>query len=345
MCKKLSQVEELLKSLTEKELEVRIADRDVEPHIIIDDKRYVFVPEELRRIGVQYDHNVETVIFDAPRFWDGHDLSRMKVYINYMSANGRPGCYLADEVKVDDIDENIMHFEWTISGNVTEYKGKISFLVCVKKTDDEGNESIHWNSELNQDMFVSEGLECMEKIEKLYPDIYTQLLYRIDEINEKGSYYMNTAKSYAVGTNGEFRPEDPTDNARYYKDQADKAAWNAKVSEINAANSEANVTEAEEVVLEFKEKFESGKLVGPPGIQGPQGETGRQGLQGIQGPKGDKGDKGDTGESGVMTPIEGFFTLSVDEEGNMYVYSLEGDTAPNFELDENKNLYIVMEVE
>lgn len=342
MCRKLSQVEELLKSLTEKEKEVRIADRDMEPHIVIDDRRYVFVPEELRRIGVQYDHNVETVIFDAPRFWDGHDLSRMKVYINYMCANGRPGSYLADEVTVDEDDENIMHFEWTISGNVTEYKGKVTFLVCVKKTDDDGNESIHWNSELNQEMFVSEGLECMDTISKLYPDIYTQLLYRIDEFNENSSHYMNTAKSYAVGTNGEFRPEDVTDNAKYYKEQATIVAIKAKQSETNAALSEANVAEAEEVVMDIKGKFESGQLVGPPGIQGPQGEQGPQGLQGVQGPK---GDKGDAGESGIMTPIEGFFTLSVDEDGNMYVHSLEGNTAPNFELDEDKNLYIVMEVE
>ena len=40
---------------------------DLEPHIIIDKKRKVSVPDELKRIAVQHDHNIETVTFDCPR--------------------------------------------------------------------------------------------------------------------------------------------------------------------------------------------------------------------------------------------------------------------------------------
>ena len=46
-----------------------------EPHIVIDSHRAITVPEQLKRIAVQFDHNFETVTFDCPRYWDGHDLS------------------------------------------------------------------------------------------------------------------------------------------------------------------------------------------------------------------------------------------------------------------------------
>lgn len=77
---------------------------------------------------------------------------------------------------------------------------------------------------------------------------------------------------------------------------------------------------------------------GEQGIQGPQGETGLQGEQGIQ------GEKGDTGESGLAAPVSGFFTLGVDENGDLWAYS-EEDAGLEFEYDsETGALYIVQEV-
>lgn len=94
---------------------------------------------------------------------------------------------------------------------------------------------------------------------------------------------------------------------------------------------------------------------GPQGIQGPQGlkgdkgdrgATGAEGPQGPKGSKGDKGDKGDTGESGVTAPANGFFTLAVDANGDLWVYSTTDDTTPEFEYDATTgNLYAVMEVD
>ena len=57
-----------------------------------------------------------------------------------------------------------------------------------------------------------------------------------------------------------------------------------------------------------------------------------------------KGSKGDRGDSGVTTPINGFFTMYVDEDGNLWVLS-EDDLTNTFEYDENTgNLYFVQEV-
>lgn len=58
-----------------------------------------------------------------------------------------------------------------------------------------------------------------------------------------------------------------------------------------------------------------------------------------------KGEKGDPGESGITTPINGFFTLSVDADGNLWAHSAEEGTTPDFEYDgETGNLYVIQEV-
>lgn len=180
----MSIADELLEGLTEEQIAVYSADLATEEHIVVNADRTITVPDELKRIAVQYDHDVETVIFDCPRYWDEHDMSKMKIYINYVRPDRVVGMYWAQNVVVDEEDDSIMHFTWTVSRNVTEAEGKMSFLVCVKNTDSEGNESNHWNSELCEDMYISEGLECEEVVLEPYPDVITQLLLRMDYVEE-----------------------------------------------------------------------------------------------------------------------------------------------------------------
>lgn len=184
----MSKAEELLYSLDTTRSVARLADMSTEPHIVIDDERNVTVPDELKRIAVQYDHNIETVTFDCPRYWDEHDMSEMTVYINYLRTDTEVGTFRATNVTVDDNDDSIMHFDWTISRNVTEANGQLVFLVCIKKTDEDGNEKNHWNSELCKTCYVSEGLEMDgEALKEVYPDIieqwYQEVLGVIGEVN------------------------------------------------------------------------------------------------------------------------------------------------------------------
>lgn len=177
----MSLADDLL-NLSSNGINSRLADMETEPHIVIGEDRFITVPDELKRIAVQYDHRVETVTFDCPRYWDGYDMSKMKIYINYTRADGLLGMYLAENVFADQQLPNIMHFDWTLTRNVTGINGPIVFMVCVKRVDRDGNEEVHWNSERNLEMYVSEGLEGEEVIRDLYPDIFTQMLQRMDEI-------------------------------------------------------------------------------------------------------------------------------------------------------------------
>ena len=152
------------------------------PHIVVDIDRIITVPADLKRIAVQYDHNIETVTFDCPRYWDDLDMSTMAVYVNYKRPDGVLGSYLADNIVIDETDSSIMHFDWTISKNVTLSSGTLMFLVCIRNTNVDGDPVNHWNSELNTEMYISKGLECDDDLEELYPDIITQLLLRMDNV-------------------------------------------------------------------------------------------------------------------------------------------------------------------
>lgn len=176
----MSKADELLNSLSDEDISLQLVNPETEPHIVIGEDRIVSVPKELQRIAVQYDHDVETVTFDCPRYWDGLDMSELSIYINYMRKDRYVACYKATDITVDAADSNIMHFDWTISRNVTEVKGELKFLVCIKKGDAEGYEVNHWNSELNNEMYISEGLEVEPNIFDPYPDIIGQWE---DEVN------------------------------------------------------------------------------------------------------------------------------------------------------------------
>lgn len=173
----MSSAEALLNSLADEQL---LSETNTETtHFVIGEDRYITVPESLKRIAVQYDHNMETITFDCPRHWDGRDMSLMKIYINYILPNSSTGTYIAENITVDKDDFNIMHFDWTIKNHVTQHKGNIKFLVCVRKTDDNGVQTNHWNSELCTDCYISEGLETGSITNKQYSDLATQLLTMI----------------------------------------------------------------------------------------------------------------------------------------------------------------------
>ena len=177
----MSQAEEVLDNLSEDQVVLYSADPSTEEHIVIGSDRFVTVPDSLKKIAVQYDHNVETVTFDCPRYWDGLDMSTMYIYINYIRSDDVKGMSRAKNITVDKSNTKIMHFDWAITRNATFAAGKLSFLVCINKSDSKGNEVNHWNSEVNDQMTVSPGLEYEEQVRAQYPDVITDLLTRMDE--------------------------------------------------------------------------------------------------------------------------------------------------------------------
>ena len=154
-------------------------------HITINSDRSVTVPVEIRKIGVQYDHNVNTIEFVGPRYSSNVDLSTMTIYINYILSDKTPGKYKAENVIIDDQDDSLIRFNWTITRNVTKVSGILSCLVCAKKTDGEGNEINHWNTDIFRLLSVSEGMENDSVIQEQYPDVITSLIQNVEEHDAK----------------------------------------------------------------------------------------------------------------------------------------------------------------
>lgn len=161
----MSEAENLLATLS--------VDYSDEPYIFVNDDRTVVVPDELKHIAVEHDHNIETVIIDCLRYWDGHDFSTMTPYVNYMRPDGYKDSYRAKNLRVSDEDDSRILFDWTISANVTQIKGNISFLVYIE--DPDANPC--WHSRLNQQMIIDEGLTCKQQIE-MAPDSIEEVLAR-----------------------------------------------------------------------------------------------------------------------------------------------------------------------
>lgn len=126
---------------------------------------------------------------------------------------------------------------------------------------------------------------------------------------------------------------------------ASEEATEGAIQATDDANAATAV--AEKIAETLQQKLESGAFIGPPG---PQGLTGATGEKGEKGDKGDKGDTGATGpqgpvgESGVVTPVNAFFTMSVEPNGDLYVNYADGGTAPEFEYEAGTgNLYFLTE--
>ena len=193
----MSNATELLNGLTDEQVAAYSANPANEPHIVVNSDKTIVVPAVLQQINVQHEHNVETVTFDCPRYWDGIDLSLMAISIGYTLSNGYEDLYPADNVVVDEEDENIIHFSWTISRNVTQVAGAVTIQICIKETDENGNEIRHWNSKKNSQMTIAAGKECTEKIVDDHPDVIAQLMSRVSKLEEELEFSNQTV--YVVG--------------------------------------------------------------------------------------------------------------------------------------------------
>lgn len=87
-------------------------------------------------------------------------MSSMTVNINFVRFDDHEGTYVCKEVMVDADDPNIMHFDWTVSREVTEASGKLTVIVCLKKDNAGGLTSQVWHSQRCETFSVLPGLLC-----------------------------------------------------------------------------------------------------------------------------------------------------------------------------------------
>lgn len=158
--------------------------------LIDSESRTINVPPNGSILGVETDNGVERKYFKCPRIvGDNIDLSKHKIYVSYIKASnatgttfvGEPDSYYCDDMAVDDTGDYIT-FSWCLSGNVLKAQGYIAYKVVAKHTDGDYSKT-RWNTRPaigTVYLTVPDG----EPIEYKYPDIVTQLLDRMDAVEE-----------------------------------------------------------------------------------------------------------------------------------------------------------------
>ena len=158
------------------------------PICVIDpDTREIKIPYEYRLFGVESDAKVTRIYFSCPRIvGDGIDLSALNLYINYSNAKDELNIYYIDDVSISG--DNII-FSWLLSRNVTRYAGTVKFIVCAKKSDSDDilNE---WNTKIAKGT-VEVGLEAVEVLEDANPDIFDQIIAKLNEVKKYSHAHDN----------------------------------------------------------------------------------------------------------------------------------------------------------
>lgn len=159
------------------------------PVCVIDpETRTITVPPEYQLLGVESDEKVERLYFQCPNIvGDNVDLSQLILFINYQNAGQEIDAY-----KITDVEtygDNIT-FSWLLDRKVTAYRttqqNKLGFSFCAQKADDDGTLTQEWNTTVNTECSVLEGLEAQEHIEEENSSAIAQIWQAIDELKAGG---------------------------------------------------------------------------------------------------------------------------------------------------------------
>lgn len=209
-----------------------------------DDTRLVNIPEKYKKLGAESDEKAKRVWFRFQKMVgnNGIDLSDASVRVNFRNANGDGDIYIVQDLTVDG---DYVVFSWELSRKVTKYKGKVEFVVCAVKSSTGGTTKNEWNTTLNRECEVFEGLEVSEQIAQENPDIIEYILANLggsvsaEQIAEAVEEYMTThpfEETDPTVPDWAKQPEKPTYTAEEVGAEPSGTAA-TKVSEHNMSNT------------------------------------------------------------------------------------------------------------
>lgn len=149
--------------------------------VIDNDLRIITIPPSITHLGVEADEAVLQLHFSMPRMYGEIDLAAFTIRINYMNAGGEGDVALAKDKTVTG---DGITFSWEIGRKVTKYKGKVKFIACLKRADDQGVVLQEFNT-APAALPVLTGLETEETPDaEDFPEILEQVLQHLDEVEQ-----------------------------------------------------------------------------------------------------------------------------------------------------------------
>ena len=170
-------------------MEHNVIDKDVK--FTIDPVTRAIVNNASKTTVVQFDHNSERFTFGLPRYIDGHDMSLCnKVEVHFFNIEDgakkqKSGIYEVDDLRV--VEDNVV-CSWLISGNSTQLKGLLKFLVRYK-CEENDEVTYSWNTLFFTGIYVSDGSDADHIFAMEYVDVIEQWKRSVmqtlrDEISE-----------------------------------------------------------------------------------------------------------------------------------------------------------------
>lgn len=159
--------------------QAEVQEEEEELFVIDNELRTITIPSNIQNVGVESDEDVRRLRFQMPKQYGEVDLSAFDVRVNYLNANKEGDVYVVTDKEVSG---DHMTFSWLLSRNAMAYKGTIRFIVCLKKTDDEGVTQQEFNTTIAQ-LTVLEGLETTEKMIQENKDLIEAILKQLDDVS------------------------------------------------------------------------------------------------------------------------------------------------------------------
>lgn len=157
---------------------------------------YITIDSESRKIllpqneifGVETDKDAERKYFKCKKIvGDNIDLSECNIYVSYAKAEGNKvntetlsGLSLCNDVKIEN---EYITFSWLLSENAMRLPGTIAFKIFAKKNEND-TLKIKWNTATAFARVLETFLED-ENYAESYPDVFNQIVERINKIEEK----------------------------------------------------------------------------------------------------------------------------------------------------------------
>ena len=170
-----------------------VDDGPVDDVIKIDaQNKVILLPASEMLFGVEGEKDIERKYFKCPRIvGDNIDLYNHQIYINYVSAENKNGTfppdipstpYWCDDVELDETG-NYITFSWLLSGNVLTHPGFVAFAIVAKYVDGEVLKT-RWKTTAAIGTVLMTVPDSGQSVAELYPDVITQLLQRMDEVEK-----------------------------------------------------------------------------------------------------------------------------------------------------------------
>ena len=160
------------------------------PIINIDwNSRKVTLPTEFQSfLGVENDHQADTVYFCADRYFESVDLSRMTCVVEYINAKGEGRICPILDMDTSTNPQKI-YFGWKVGRGATKSAGQIRFAIRFYSIDVENDKYVYNLGTQACTATILRGLgtngSTIEGSDDLPVDQVSDLLARIDALEDK----------------------------------------------------------------------------------------------------------------------------------------------------------------